>query len=104
MAVDSAAETTTIAAANSSANWTVNRALRDVKRGMSVAAHDVDRRGPEPHLHVGGFLAGCDPARQGPARGAHISMPDTEIAGCGGNVRPMGNPASIGLRGPGAIG
>jgi hypothetical protein len=35
MKVDSAAETTSIAAANSSANWTVNRALKDLNGGTA---------------------------------------------------------------------
>jgi hypothetical protein len=35
MSVDRAAETTSMAAANSSANWTVSLALRERKAGMA---------------------------------------------------------------------
>ena len=61
MKVDSAADTPSIATANSSANWTVSRALSERKRGALIVMAIAHRRRPQADREAGLRSPGRDP-------------------------------------------
>src|SRR3954454_13206962 len=104
MNVERAAETPSIAAAKSSANWTVSRVLRERKEPMVLIVHRRHGRGrSQADREARASLAGADALLKGPAGRAQIGVPDRQSPGCIGRISERGDTLEVGARSPGAI-
>src|SRR3954465_11088085 len=103
MKVDKAADTTSIAPANNSANWTVSRALRERKdRIASIIHHRHCRRRPQPNREAGASLTGRDALLNHAARSAQIRVPNGDSPRRVRGIAEQGDALRVGARGPGA--
>src|SRR5439155_26301577 len=104
MIVARASETANMTPANSSANWTVRRALRERKRITSVAAHALPRRRPEPHRKLRRSLGGRERTVDTVARYAQVWVPQGQYDRAVGSVRELHETVGVCLGSPEAVG
>src|ERR1051325_5453086 len=90
MNVESAADTASIAAANSNANWTVSLALRD--------------RQAELRRECRRALCGRDVLLHRAAERAQIGMPHGDAPRCVGRIAEDSHALAVGAGRPGAVG
>src|SRR4051794_4506710 len=106
MKLDSAAETASIAAANSNANWTVSRALRERNGRMPLIVRHRHRRRrrPQPDLEVETALRRCNGLLDEPTRGPKIGVPYGQPGRATGRIGERSIALGVGPRRPRAIG
>src|SRR5947209_19290707 len=106
MKLDSAADTASIAAPNSSANCTVRRALNERNGRIALIVRHGHRRGrrAETNLDTEVALGGTDGLLELAAGRAQIRVPQGQPRRRVGRVGKGGDALGIGASGPGAVG
>src|SRR4051794_33417650 len=104
MKLDKAAETASIAAAKSSANCTVSRALKERNGRIAlIVRHCHCRRRSQADLKAEIALGRCEGLLNQPAGRAQIGMPDGETRRCVWRVPERGYSLGVGARSPCAV-
>src|SRR3954468_1567158 len=104
MKLDKAAETASIAAAKSSANWTVSRALKERNGRITlIVRHCHRRRGSQADLEAEAALSRGDGLLNQAARRPQIGVPDGETRRCVWRVTERSDSLGIRARSPSAV-